>query len=176
MGTRSKWTAEDDAVLTSMWLEFHIETIALRTGRTPTGVRRRADRLGLGGLHGRYLTLREAALATGYDPRQIARAAEMMGEPLTRAPRTKGRSRWRTKGRWFAIEQEHLDEICSWIRDATAGRTRLDRTRQGRWGEGRKPAACLGCGRSDRPHKALGLCESCHKRRQRVRRLRQDAA
>lgn len=39
--------------------------------------------------------------------------------------------------------------------------------RPGRWS--RKHDACVNCGTSDRPHLALGLCQSCHTRQRRQR-------
>jgi hypothetical protein len=41
------------------------------------------------------------------------------------------------------------------------------RTARGVWAVGVKPAACRGCHRSDRPHRARGYCATCLRREQR---------
>lgn len=180
---RRRWSQADLNVLIDGWCEDHVETIAAKLDRSPDAVALKARALRLGGARTRYTSMCAAARRTGWDARTICRAAARIGVTLWRAPRTCPGPRG-SFGRWYGITEEQLGQIVEYLKERSRDRDRVASSRIGEWG-GRKPTACLRCGRSDVRHYARGLCERCYghalaegvlDRYPSVRRPRQEAA
>jgi hypothetical protein len=163
------WSKDDDITLVSMWAEFHIETISAKLGRSLHSVRDRTLELHLGGAQTRYLSIDAAAKETGYNRTTIIKVAAHLGLPLHPLPRTTPKGHLSKEVR-RVIEREQLEKICEFLREELVGRNKWRPVKNGRWGEGSKPAACLDCSRDDRRHAARGLCITCYERRRTAER------
>jgi hypothetical protein len=157
------WTPDEDQRLMSWWGAFTVETIAIRLDRSPKGVIDRAKALDLGAPSRGLWSMNALVAHLGYCDRAIKTAARRAGVSLVRRAitTTLGRDGHHAKrSTRFALDD---DEVAAILTELLASPfDRVMASRRGEWGTGRKPAACRGCGTSDRPHFARGLCRRCY--------------
>ena len=102
---------------------------------------------GPGGLTRGVYTLHELEKTTGYDEGQIRRAGGALNQ------------KWKRLGPRGAhlITEEQMREIVTWLGHDF-------------WAPGHRLYGCKVCQTTNRPHKALGLCERCYYVHRRLRR------
>lgn len=159
------WTDEDDHILRAMWSAYTVETIAKRLGRTPKGVICHAQALDLGAPSRGSWTMQALVAHLGYCDRAIKNAARRAGVALDRRAFTTtllANGHHARRATRFALDDDEVELIISELQ--AAPHSRVFASLVGEWGTGRKPAACLDCGTSERPHFARGLCRRCYSR------------
>jgi len=173
MGGRA-WTASERKRVLLWWCEVDIGYIAKQLHRSPKAVEHVARQMGLRTT--RYTeTLQRFSDRTGYTDKQVLKAVRALGMNLRRQARVsvpaKGLAQKRhTKGGSAAaraITEEQGERIVQWLREQTAHCWRLQsggKVRDGVWGVGRKPKACIVCDTTDHPHEAKGKCQRCYDR------------
>jgi hypothetical protein len=163
---REPWEPHQDEFLQHYWGKRPIDWIAATMKRTLWAVYRRAAHLKLGAFHKDRMTLTKFSQLSGFGIVQICTAASRLGVrlfkygsslPSVESPNT------------YALSPELQASLMEFLMDQTkdssfvhANRPGAQRTTRGMWGVGRKPASCLHCERSDKPHFATGLCQSCY--------------
>lgn len=170
-GTR--WTQEEDDQLAHWWTHLSAKKIGELIGRSEQAVINRGRVLGLGSPRGEYLSLSELERTSGYAQSTIKLAAQRLGITLRRQPvyqkawrPKKGGRRKHNYGRNYAIPREQADAVLAELARVPDGKRR-QLTYRGEWG-GPKPDKCLGCGTSERPHCAKGLCARCYRKRGKI--------
>lgn len=162
---RRPWSVTDQDKLMFWWGTFKLSTIAARLNRTPWAVTQQALKLKLGAFERGNISMRKFSELSGYNRSQILKAAKRAGIKLHRAtPGAPVRSRPR---RLYAITDDQQEALLKELLSSSSTHVYIDkigdaRTTKGRWGVGKKPAACLRCGTSSRPHVSKGLCASCY--------------
>lgn len=151
------WTEREDDLLRWNWGQVSRERLEEILGHSWAAINWRAVRLGLGSLARGTLTLTEIAERTGYSRRSLQLYAERLGISLRKIRSCLPRGE-RTKPRRYAIDTSEAERLIAWLATRT-GRP-IDDLRG--WGHYGRVAACLCCGRTDRPHNGRGLCETCY--------------
>ena len=166
-----RWRPSEDRLLVACWGDEDIEHLARRLRRTARAVSARALLLRLGPPSRETKTVDAIVRESGYSHSRIFGAVVRLGIVLERARRQDPRQPERVD-RW-AVTDEQERSILSFLAGVPDGRrlytNRGQRTQAGVWGVGRKPAACLGCGTTERPHRANGRCRACSAREYRAR-------
>jgi len=156
-----RWTAAEDNHLKWFWGEKSIEQLATDIGRTPSGATRRAVKLKLGRPSQGIWPVKKLARELKVSPTRLLNALKRSGHqtklmlPMSTA---RGRS-------LYGISDDHVDDVKVVLDTVTivfSDQKKKKRTTKGRWGVGKKPAACLKCKRTDRRHDSLGLCSACY--------------
>lgn len=160
------WTEEETRLLSFLWGSVATRTISRRLGRTVTAVVDKAYRMGLGRPSRGTKSLNRLCRETGYHPQQIRYAITNLGLMLQHTPDTRLPSAKPRQYRHHAITFEQEEAILDYLKQHPDGErvyctTPGHRTKQGVWGVGNKPAACLRCQRTDRPHRGKGFCGTC---------------
>ena len=138
--------------------------IATRLTRSENAVTMRARFLGLsGGTHG-IRTLGTAARESGYDRGRLMAAVEALKLRLKPIPRTDPRQRKR--GAQKGLDETEWEQVFVFLGAIPDGRPVIrpgsKLTPRDAWGTGGKPASCLYCSRTARPHYARGRCDRCY--------------
>lgn len=154
-----RWTEAEDKRLRFVWGENDILKLAREFGRSANSIAKRAQALGL--VTRPLLSLRGAARATGYTVETLKRAALALGITLRRRPRLHApRSRTaHPRGPDKGVTEEQLEAIVEWLKAQPTWR--VTPSPVGTWGTGHKPATCLDCNTTERPHVARGRCGAC---------------
>lgn len=175
-----RWTRADDKRL--LWLlgSVDIVRIAEELGRTPYAVEHRVKQLGYDKRRD-TISIREAVRRTGYDESTIHLAAKELGIYINykvRVSYSKKQSHHRpTRDR--ALTEDQFDRIVDWLSKRPGWRVYSSkgcRSTQGEWGTGNKPAACVSCGTTSRPHVARGMCSPCSRRYYHHKKRNSDSA
>lgn len=174
---RRSWSEEDVVELRRLWGGRDLLTIARRLGRTPNAVAMKAKKLKLGLPH-RVTgpTIGELVRESGWSRNKLVAAIADLGIELKEVqsrsdPRAKRGRRKVVPLKDVSRLLEHVEERPRIFRDAPGS----GRTTRGAWGVGKKPAKCLGCGTTKRPHYAKGRCGRCYDRGIQRARLRRGA-
>lgn len=170
MGGRP-WNSSERKAILRWWGAIDISIIAKRIDRTPKAVETQARLMKLGSER-ETETIQQFSKRTGYNTDQIRTAAKALGLDLHRKPRVsvprKGLLLVRTgkgAGAARAITEEQGDKILLWLQEQLSHCWRLQsggKVREGAWGVGHKPPACIVCGTDERPHAAKGMCGRCY--------------
>jgi len=162
-----KWTQLEDELLEFLWGERSANALAVHLGRSVGAVINRGVKvLKLGPPRRGYLSMAELERRSGYKASTILTAAKRLGISLRRQPvyqtRVKPGCRRSNYGRNWAIDEDSAQAVLAELGKRPDG-TRRALSYRGEWG-GSKPAACVACGLSSRPHCARGLCGRCYMR------------
>lgn len=159
---RPRWTPDDDRALAIAWPSGGPRAAAEALGRSVASCALRARALGLPPPAPGCLSLRAFANASGYTYERCARAAVTLGIRLLEAPLASG---GRTPGASRRVvspaDQERLVAYLTGPQPKRRGCPPGPQTPRWQWGTGKKPPACVRCGRTDRPHRARGHCQTC---------------
>lgn len=162
---RRRWTVADDDKLQFWWGYFSLRTIAMRLDRTPWAIAQRARMLKLGpfskGLG--VSSMRAFERFSGFSILKIRAAAQALSITINRM-QVSDPAHGRPK-RQFAITEDQQAALLKHMLEHPLYYKNLPgagKTTKGVWGIGRKPSACVRCGRNDRPHFAKGKCNSCY--------------
>jgi hypothetical protein len=159
---RKVWTAKEESYLQYNWGELSIKKMAEALGRTEWAVATHAVTMRLGPYSRGTMSLREVAEFTGFSVTKVRHAIKKLGLRPRYAWSSEPGQR---KLAEYAIDDEVAEQLSDFMEKTPL--IRLDnvgaaRTTAGMWGVGKKPAACVRCGTSDRPHYAKGHCRSCY--------------
>lgn len=159
---KRRWTLAEKHTLTALWprgIPVCVETI----GRSSTAVRIMAAQLGL--LDQISDTLTIIADDTGYSVKRIKTAARWLNLKLLQ-PIGEGRAHL------YRVTPDQREKIVAFLAAQPDGRNLLSPkaklTPAAMWGINGKPKRCLGCARTDRPHRAGGRCMPCYQTRQKL--------
>jgi ribA/ribD-fused uncharacterized protein len=160
------WTEVEVDKLSFWWGVFSIQTIAKRLGRTPAGVSEKARKTKLGAFAQDTISMREFVRLSGYEDSRILASAEALGIKLHRIG--VGNPKRPKAKRAYGITEEQQEKLLAHFVEHPntfyPNKPGSGKTTQGVWGIGRKPPACLDCGRSDKPHYSKGLCDGCYQK------------
>lgn len=160
---RRPWSDTDKDKLMFWWGTFKLPTLAQRLNRTQWAVAQMARTLKLGPFsRGEGISMREFARISGYSVAKIEAAAKHLNLKLKRAVRSEPIKRGPFAR--FTIDEDQQDALLEHMLKHELIYMNLPgsgRTAPGVWGVGRKPPACLRCGRNDRPHCSNGYCRPC---------------
>lgn len=163
---RTAWSSDEDRTLMELWGSRDVLTIARRIGRTPTSVTARAKKLKLDLPHRRYgATLGELVSCTGHSRNKLKAAMGELGIEFkvvktrtdTRFPRTER----------LIVRHADINKLLAFIESTPRifkDQEGSGHTTRGKWGVGKKPDACIGCGTNKKPHYARGRCTTCYNR------------
>lgn len=147
-----------------IWGEVSLSQVAKLLQRSPWGVSCRARQLGLGSPSRSTWTVRDVAKYSGFSDEKVRHAIEKMDLRPRRAFNGSPKSK-RARSTTVALTDEQADALTEYMianpyiwTDAPG----MERSTKGVWGVGKKPPACVKCGRSDRPHMARGECRACY--------------
>ena len=165
------WKHADDKLLSQLWGAYGIVMIARQLGRTPCSIAKRAARNKLGPSLRGSMSLGQFVTQSGYARSRIKNAASRLGLQLRRSKRMSEKiprgGRKGKKGRRILVGDEQQDAILAYLAKIPDGEHvwsgRTGHTRAMDWGTGGKPAACLKCAKTDRAHKAKGICKRCYR-------------
>lgn len=161
------WTKTRNLRLARLWRDGGPELAAAELGRSVAAIVQQAKRLGLpdpAQLRG-CVTVAELARASGYSVCKVRNAVRDLGLVLAERPQRALYERRRGRSAITPEQQRLVLERLARGDRIFANEAGDERSAQGAWGVGRKPAACLGgCGRKDRPHRARGYCGACYER------------
>lgn len=170
-----RWTEKEDQLLEFHWGAKSVYWIGKLLDREPGAVYWRARKLSLGAAHRGTLSVQGVAKYLGFQHDQIIKMAHKLGLVLARG--LGGVPGVRTTKGHYAITEDQRDAIeAAFTRmikngeDIRMSSPNAKKTKAGEWGSGLKPASCVGCQRTQFPHKASGLCTACHAKRTRTRR------
>lgn len=165
--TGLRWTEHEDRVLQFHWGSKTLPVLSTMLHRSRWAVHSRARTLKLGAASRGTWSLRRVARYSGFSENKVVQALSKLGIhggwAINGAPQRHGRARHKQR----ALNDEHVDLIVQFMLDTPYIYTDApgkQRTTSGVWGVGKKPAACVVCGRSDRPHEARGHCTTCYQR------------
>jgi hypothetical protein len=164
-----KWSADEERLLVQQWTLVSLGDIAKQLGRTPAAVFRRKTLLGLGPASRGRKSLARFCAETGYARSRVVNACQLIRAKVRRLPQsTYQKQRKGRKGRRVFLSETQQQQVLALLAGVPDGKrlygTRTDRTEAGKWGVGRKPKACLGGCKTDRPHRARGYCVACYQR------------
>lgn len=169
------WSAAEVALLERAWGERGADAIARELGRSERAVEAMAAQRKLGAPNRGRLTPYGIQREFGFCRIRVVKACERLGIRFGRALAGPGVARERSPSRRRYIPEDRLEELLDFLRAWPDGERlyspRARRTDSRMWGTGQKPAACLSCGRTDRPHRACGWCVACASR-EGMRKLR----
>jgi len=160
------WTPQEDKLLRLLWSDVGADRLAVRLGRSVASVHARAVHHRLPtGQHG-LLRIKQAERLWGYSKHTIYAAIEALGLQLKTIPITSPRQ-LKAKRRCKGMTDEQQQAILAFLAPRRHGESiprpsHPNRSRQGQWGTGRKPPACVACGGTERRHYAKGLCSRCY--------------
>jgi hypothetical protein len=165
---KKHWSKSEIKFLEFYWGVFTINTIAMRLNRTPEAIVEKSKSIKLGSPGRGLMCLAALSRYLGYDPRTIRCAAVQAGIQLDakRLPAMSRGPRGFAGGKFYGFDEDDADAIMDIINKFPPN-GRINNTIAGEWNTGTKPAQCLDCGRSDRPHSSRGLCEPCRTMRRR---------
>jgi hypothetical protein len=164
-----RWGRPDDERLTELWGVVSIEKIANELGRTPCSIAKRALRNRLGPALANVITLRQLELETGYNRTRLRGAAARLKIRLRRSKRMSEKAPRVKSGKYrrIIVTTEQREAIIAYLATVPDGRhiwsNTKKKTSRDAWGTGGKPAACAKCGKTDKPHKAKGVCVRCYR-------------
>lgn len=159
------WSPEDEKQLSWDWGTYPLSKLAEQFGRTPMAVWRKADAMGLGRANRGHMTVSAFARYTGFTPEKIRKSARALRLNLRRGLASEpGAKRDRTRD--IVIDDEQQEKLIEFMMAhpfvfANEGPD-AKLTRQGVWGIGKKPPACLRCQKTTKPHFAKGYCRACY--------------
>lgn len=170
------WTKEEDHLLEFFWGSHNVTWIAKRIKRTPWSITHRALDLKLGPFERGTISMRKFCQRSGFLQHQVLRAARHLNIHVFRA--TPGSPIKSRPQRRYAIDDDQQELLLSKLLELTRVSSHVyedklgaPRTTKGRWGVGKKPAACTVCGTAERPHFAKDKCASCYNRKYKKRRV-----
>jgi hypothetical protein len=171
---RRRWTEEELKRLEWDWKEERPKKIAEKLNRTEWAVIRKAIELGLGSANKGNESVNAFSARIGYTVPKVRKAIDQLGIKLYRGISSEaGKKSIRT----LVVNEDHHETIIEFL--ANNERLYKDlssaalRTPAHMWGVGKKPPACLICGRTDRTHASKGRCEVCYESiRKKARRKR----
>ena len=171
------WTPAEKKMLALLWGTMSVVPLSKKLGRSVDSIVNRARQMGLGSPSRGTKPLNQLCRESGYHPKQIRYALKNLGMALQYKFDTRHPKEPRIY-RQYAISFEQEEAILAYLAKHPDGSPVYCnapgyRTKQGQWGVGNKPPACLDCGRTDRPHRGRGFCSSCHMRD--LRRKRAEA-
>ena len=161
------WTRKDDRKLARVWGEHGIEELARIFKRTPCSIAKRAARNKLGPSLRGTLSLGRFVVESGYARSRICNAAARIGVDLLRSDRMSEKTPRGMHGRRIIVSEEQRVAILAYLAKVPDGvhvwSGRTNKTLRTEWGTGGKPKTCRKCKKTDRAHKAKGLCIGCYK-------------
>jgi len=144
-----RWTKQEARQLLLGAGAFGISWLQAQTGpghdwpnapehRSYQAIKDKARHMGLGGFTRGAMSLAGMIRATGYTKTQLCRAMGALAQ------------KWKRTGPQgdYLITDDQIDEIIEWLRHDF-------------WCKCKHLYACLWCSGQRRPHRAMGLCESC---------------
>lgn len=151
---RHYWTPEETETLRRLWGVVPVASIVRKLGLRGDQIHNKAVKMRL--VHSRegLYSLLEVSRELGYDPKSILLV--LRSENVSFLNTTGNMKRGNRKRYRFTDSQ--YEQIKSLMLRFTKG-TRISMARRGEWGIKNRPSACAECGRSDRPHKARGICD-----------------
>lgn len=168
------WSEFDDERLAMLWGAKMPGAIAKEFGRTLCSIVKRAAKLKLGPAHAHTKNVHQIVRETGYARTRIINAAKRLGIKLRRAKRVsehkpRGKAQHADSVVFFRLlvsqdQEKRILDFLARVPDAVhvwSNKTR--KTRADAWGTGNKPESCKRCGKTDRPHKANGICTRCYR-------------
>lgn len=172
------WTAAEEKTLSQLWGVLSAKNLGERLGRSVDAIISRANRMGLGAPSRGTKALTTLCRETGYHPGQIRYAMRNLDMNLQFKVDMR-RPGQESVYRQYAITFEQEEAILAYLAQHPDGERVYcnqpgHRTKLGQWGVGDKPPACLVCHRTDRIHRAHGMCGTCHMRL--YRRQKREAA
>lgn len=177
-GPHRIWTREEVHKLIYEWGLKDLEALGTMLGRTAQAIAERARKLKLGPPARSSKTMNQVARESGYSLSRLWNAVELLRLDIRRRRRMDPRQPRRTHHFDVSVDQEVA--ILNFLRKQPDGLrlfgTTKGKTRNGVWGIGKKPPACLRCRTKKRPHCARGLCDNCYAWQRRRRRsvVRED--
>lgn len=169
--TQKPWTPEEEHKLERLWGEKNIDALAAELGHTACAVWLRAQKLKLGPARRGLTSLKAFIASSGYAKSRILIAAQHLGIVFAVGPRVTPRPMKlhrhgrKTFGRWTVVSEEQQERLLAYLASVPDGvrllPTNGSKTAASSWGTGKKPPACLGCDRTDRPHRGRGRCKPC---------------
>lgn len=160
---KCRWSEADIKRLNWGWREERPKKIATALGRSECAVIMKAKELGLGPANGGNESVNAFSARIGYTVPKVRKAIKLLGIQLRRGMASEaGKHSIRT----FVVEEDDHERIiekllANDILYANLSDTAL-RTPIGMWGVGKKPPACILCGRTDRRHASKGRCYVCY--------------
>jgi hypothetical protein len=150
--------------LTWGWGSVRLDKLARRLRRTEKAVCEKAKRLGMGPRTRGQMTLAQFCERIGYSAATIQTLANRIHVHIRR-------NKARSKGASYHLVGDDAAEriIAELDRLGWPSQPNL-KNPGGKWGVGGKPAGCLLCGTSTRPHQGRGLCSTCLRRENRAGR------
>ena len=165
------WTTAEEKTLSQLWGVLSAKQLGQRLNRSIDSVISRSTRMKLGPPSRGTKALTTLCRESGYHPGQIRYAIHNLGMLLQhkldmRRPGTESHYRQ------YAISFEQEEAILAYLAKHPDGERVYcnqpgHRTKLGQWGVGNKPPACIECNRTDRIHRAHGMCGTCHMRQYR---------
>lgn len=141
------WTEDEIDWLKKNYLEYRDTEIAARFNRTVVSVWTARKRFRLSRMVPIGYNLQGLSDSTGYDPDQIKRAREALGQKWER--KRAGRYAKDESATRFVINETQANDIIEFLGSE--------------WGPSKmKLKACTKCGETERPHKGYGLCTRCY--------------
>lgn len=165
------WTPAEKKMLALLWGTMSVVPLSKKLGRSVDSIVNRARQMGLGSPSRGTKPLNQLCRESGYHPKQIRYALKNLGMALQYKFDTRHPKEPRVY-RQYAITFDQEEAILAYLAKHPDGSPVYCnapgyRTKEGQWGVGKKPPACLDCKRTDRPHRGHGLCGTCHTRARR---------
>jgi len=161
------WSEEDEKKLSWDWGTIPLTQLAARFKRSGYAVFRKAIDMGLGRAKRGTMSVNAFSKYSGFSVFKIMKAARALDLNLWRGLSSEpGRDRVRD----YDVKDFQQEALIKYMMDnpwiPSPGSSM---SKQGEWGTGRKPAACLRCNRSDKPHFSKGKCRGCYNAQYKVR-------
>lgn len=167
---RRRWSQRDVDLLIWLWGTNDIRRVAQQLGRSEIAIYGKARALGLCARFEGYVSLKQLMERSGFWKRAVLTAMRRVGVELHVKKRVSPHEPHESADSVrYAFTLEEAELVLAELKKH-AGKNRIVMSFKGEWGTGKKPAACLGCGRSDRPHRMHGLCTACAIRSQRPKK------
>lgn len=162
---KRRWTEEEDKQLLFQWGTTKPKKLAELFGRTEVAIGRRAVALGLGSFarSAETISIRQFEEESGFSRSKIRAAMVKLKMHLHRV--TTADPKFKSPKRQVALGEEQREKLLEYMLNTpisylnTEGAGRSD---AGAWGVGKKPAECLRCKLTARPHYAKGMCKYCY--------------
>lgn len=159
---RRTWTQKEDEYLQWNWSEKTIEVMATDLARTQWAVAVRAVHLRLGPYARGTMSLREVERFSGFSVTKIKQAVKKL---RLRVPRALTSEPGQKRTAEFAFTEDMLETVTAFMLENPliySDKKGAQRSTRGAWGVGKKPPACLRCGKDEKPHYAKGHCRYCY--------------
>ena len=167
---RQRWSEYEDTRLTFYWGHQSLTWIAKRLSRTEHGVGQRVRKLGLGPAGRSTFSMRQLIEYLGVSESRIRRAAQACEVRLSKGKRSEAKQKAQIERYGIDVDTVYVIEAYLAAHPERLYNDTGSRTTKGKWGVGKKPAACVLCNTTNFPHFAKGQCTSCYQKRYKDRK------